>query len=380
MQGVVNVLCGAPYGYRYIRKSDHAPASYSVIDSEASVVRIVYELYTAKGLSIGAIARLLNERSIPTRKRISRWERSTVWAMLRNPAYKGTACFNKTKTSQRQRITRPIRLRRGLAPPDSASHERPRNEWCAICRSRLRRCYDAMGAGHFATASATRGSVFHSALDRSRRLRAEADETIDLIRKAGGEAIAIKGDVSSADDWAAAKDAVLKRFGRADILINNAGIYPFTTFDELDYEVWSKVLRVNLDSQFLGAKAFVPVMQQNSWGRIVNLASNAIGTNMAGFSHYMASKMGVIGSTRGLANDLGPSNITVNAVAPTLTKTPGTSLMSDELVKEITGSQSMKRFAEPKDIAGPIVFLTSDDAEFITGQLIVVDGGLYKVS
>src|SRR5215471_12996286 len=80
MQGVVNVLCGAPYGYRYIRKSDHAPASYSVIDSEASVVRMVYELYTAKGLSIGAIARLLNERSIPTRKRISRWERSTVWA------------------------------------------------------------------------------------------------------------------------------------------------------------------------------------------------------------------------------------------------------------------------------------------------------------
>src|SRR5215471_4461599 len=86
LQGVINVLCGAPYGYRYIRKSDHAPASYSVIDSEASVVRMVYELYTVKGLSIGAITRLLNEQSIPTRKRISRWERSVVWAMLRNPA------------------------------------------------------------------------------------------------------------------------------------------------------------------------------------------------------------------------------------------------------------------------------------------------------
>ena len=132
LQGVVNVLCGAPYGYRYIRKSEHAPASYSIIDSEASVVRMVYELYTAKGLSIGAVTRLLNEQGIPTRKQISRWERSTVWAMLRNPAYMGIACFNKTKSSQRQRITRPLRIRGGAAPRDSAHHERPRNEWIEI--------------------------------------------------------------------------------------------------------------------------------------------------------------------------------------------------------------------------------------------------------
>nr|WP_256465028.1 MULTISPECIES: recombinase family protein [unclassified Bradyrhizobium] len=115
MQGVVNVLCGAPYGYRYIRKTEHAPASYAIIDAEATVVRKVYEYYTVAGLSIGAITRLLNEQGIPTRKRISRWERSVVWAMLRNPAYKGTACFNKTKTAKRQRITRPIRLRGGFA-------------------------------------------------------------------------------------------------------------------------------------------------------------------------------------------------------------------------------------------------------------------------
>jgi site-specific DNA recombinase len=131
-QGVVNVLSGAPYGYRYIRKSDHAPASYAVIDAEAAVVRMVYEHYPVQGLGIGAITRLLNEEGVPTRKRISRWERSTVWAMLRNPAYKGTACFNKTKISKRQRITRPIRLRGGIAPRDSASHERPREEWIEI--------------------------------------------------------------------------------------------------------------------------------------------------------------------------------------------------------------------------------------------------------
>src|SRR6201984_3664993 len=132
LQGVVNVLCGAPYGYRYIRKTEHAPASYAIIDAEATVVRKVYEYYTVAGLSIGAITRLLNEKGVTTRKRISRWERSGVWAMLRNPAYKGTACFNKTKTAKRQRITRPIRLRGGLASRDSAHHERPREEWIEI--------------------------------------------------------------------------------------------------------------------------------------------------------------------------------------------------------------------------------------------------------
>ena len=132
LQGVVNVLCGAPYGYRYIRKTEHAPASYAIIDAEATVVSKVYEYYTVAGLSIGAITRLLNEQGVPTRKRISRWERSVVWAMLRNPAYKGTACFNKTKTAKRQRITRPIRLRGGFASRDSAHHERPREEWIEI--------------------------------------------------------------------------------------------------------------------------------------------------------------------------------------------------------------------------------------------------------
>jgi len=132
LQGVINVLSGAPYGYRYIRKSEHTSACYAIIDVEAAVVRMVYDHYTVRGLSIGAITRLLNEQGVLTRKGISRWERSTVWAMLRNPAYKGTACFNKTKSAKRQRVTRPIRLRGGVASRDSASHERPRAEWIEI--------------------------------------------------------------------------------------------------------------------------------------------------------------------------------------------------------------------------------------------------------
>ena len=126
------MLSGAPYGYRYVRKSDDAAARYEIIDAEADIVRMVYDLYTAAGMSIGAITRLLNERGVPTRKRLSRWERSTVWAMLRNPAYKGTACFGKTKTAPRERITRPLRLRGGVGSRDSAHHERPRTDWIEI--------------------------------------------------------------------------------------------------------------------------------------------------------------------------------------------------------------------------------------------------------
>ena len=131
-QGSANVLCGAPYGYQYVRKSDDAPACYRILADEAAVVRMMYGCYTVRGMSIGAITRMLNERGVPTRKRISRWERSTVWAMLRNPAYKGSACFGKTKIAMRQRITRRIRLRGGIAPRQSAHHDQPREQWIEI--------------------------------------------------------------------------------------------------------------------------------------------------------------------------------------------------------------------------------------------------------
>jgi site-specific DNA recombinase len=131
-QGVVNVLCGAPYGYQYVRKSDGAPASYRIIEDEAAVVRLVYECYTIQHMSIGAITRLLNERGVPTRKRISCWERSTVWAILRNPAYKGKACFGKTKLAMRQRITRRVRMRGHTVARQSACRDQPREQWIEI--------------------------------------------------------------------------------------------------------------------------------------------------------------------------------------------------------------------------------------------------------
>jgi site-specific DNA recombinase len=131
-QGAINVLSGAPYGYRYVKKSDNATAYYEVIETEADVVRLIFDNYTKGGLSINAIARLLNDRRIPTRTGSSRWERSTVWAMLRNPAYQGKACFGKTERAARKKITRPLRQRCGHSSRCGAHRERPRAEWIEI--------------------------------------------------------------------------------------------------------------------------------------------------------------------------------------------------------------------------------------------------------
>jgi site-specific DNA recombinase len=130
--GEVSVLSGAPFGYRFIRKTDHSAAYYEINEDQARVVRQIFELYSVQGLSIGAIARLMNEQAVPTCKRRGRWERSTVWGMLRNPAYKGEACFGKTTIAPRQRITRPVRMRGGVATRNSASHERAREDWITI--------------------------------------------------------------------------------------------------------------------------------------------------------------------------------------------------------------------------------------------------------
>src|SRR2546421_2978741 len=130
--GEVSVMSGAPYGYRYVRKTDESPAAYAVLEAEARVVRRVYEMYTVEGLSIGEITRRINAEGIPTRKASARWERSTVWALLRNSAYRGAACFGKTRISARTRVMRPQRRRGVTTPSTTAGHERPREEWIEI--------------------------------------------------------------------------------------------------------------------------------------------------------------------------------------------------------------------------------------------------------
>jgi site-specific DNA recombinase len=130
--GCINVLSGAPYGYRYVRKSDAAEAYYAVIEAEAEVVREVFELYTKELWSIGAIGRHLNQRGVSTRFNKGPWERSTIRGMLRNPAYQGTACFGKTERAPRQKITKPLRQKGGFSTRSSTSRERNAQEWIPV--------------------------------------------------------------------------------------------------------------------------------------------------------------------------------------------------------------------------------------------------------
>jgi len=120
-------------------------------------------------------------------------------------------------------------------------------------------------------------------------------------------------------------------------------------------------------------------MREKGWGRFVGISSNMVGLSLPGMSHYIASKMGIIGFMRGLANDVASHGITANAVLPGLTNTPATASQPDEMKRATWEQQAIKRLGEPRDITGAVLFLTSDDASFITGQAIVVDGGQYRI-
>jgi site-specific DNA recombinase len=130
--GCINVLSGAPYGYRYLKRTESTDACYLVDEAQAAVVREAFTWYTVEGLSIGAIVRRLNENKVPTRFGKSLWERSKVWAMLRNPAYVGRAAFGKTERAERKRVTRPLRKKGGYSARSSANRERPKDQWIAV--------------------------------------------------------------------------------------------------------------------------------------------------------------------------------------------------------------------------------------------------------
>ncbi len=130
--GSVNVLSGAPYGYQYVKKSETSPAYYDIIEEESAIVREVFRWYTEEAVSIGEIRRRLTARNVPTRSGKAAWDRSTVWGMLRNPAYQGTACFGKTEQTERKKITRPLRKQGGFSPRSSTHRERPKEEWLEI--------------------------------------------------------------------------------------------------------------------------------------------------------------------------------------------------------------------------------------------------------
>jgi NAD(P)-dependent dehydrogenase (short-subunit alcohol dehydrogenase family) len=200
----------------------------------------------------------------------------------------------------------------------------------------------------------------------------------ETVNKIGPTAHALQLDVTQEEDW---RSAALKGrdVGEVDIVVNNAGYFPNRSIDELDLPTWRKTMATNLDSHFLSAKYFLPTMRKKKWGRFVGISSNMVGLAIPGMSHYIATKMGIIGFMRGLANDVANDGITANAVLPGLTNTSATALQSEEQKRVTWEQQAMKRMGEPEDITGAILFLTSDDAAFITGQAIVVDGGQYRI-
>jgi NAD(P)-dependent dehydrogenase (short-subunit alcohol dehydrogenase family) len=216
---------------------------------------------------------------------------------------------------------------------------------------------------------------------------AQPDETIALIQETGARGIAHVGDISDPDTAGAVASTVEKEFGRCDILVNNAGIYPMAPFEELDFAFWRRMFAVNLDAMFLFCSALLPGMRSRGWGRVVNMTSNTVGLNITHCVPYIASKAGVIGFTRALASEVGVDGVTVNAIGPSLVQTPTTmnreagpgGLSPAEEAIFIANMQAVKRPQVPADLVGTMAFLSSEDAGFITGQTIMVDGGLVRL-
>ena len=208
-----------------------------------------------------------------------------------------------------------------------------------------------------------------------------------LVERAGGTANSVKCDVSDPSSVSALQREVEKSVGRCGVLVNNAGIYPMQTFDEITFEDWRRVLSVNLDSMFLMTKAFAAGMRQRCWGRIINIASDTVNLVVPGFTHYIASKAGVIGLTRALATEFSQEGVTANAIAPGQTRTPGTEsrktvpggMSQQEFFRVIANMQAIKRVETVADLVGIMSFLASDDAAFVTAQTIYVNGGLVRV-
>lgn len=201
------------------------------------------------------------------------------------------------------------------------------------------------------------------------------------ILNSGGKAIAIKTDVSNEESVNEMAKKTIEHFGSIDILVNTAAIYynlRLAPPEDLKVEEWERVLRVNLIGTWLACKAVFPYMKKSSKGKIVNISSDVVFAGVPGFLHYVSSKGGVVAMTRALAMEWGKYNINVNSVAPGYTMTDA----SLKKVKEAPESkdyvltrQCFKRLGQPGDIIGTVVFLASEDSDWITGQNICVDGG-----
>jgi 3-oxoacyl-[acyl-carrier protein] reductase len=203
------------------------------------------------------------------------------------------------------------------------------------------------------------------------------EEVAGEIRALGGECITVDFNVASQESVKAGVDAAIAKFHQIDVLVNNAGITRDALSMRMKADDWNKVIAVNLTGTFFTSQAVIPHMMKQRYGRIVSIASVVGEAGNPGQANYVASKAGIIGLTKCLAQELASRNITVNAVAPGFIDTDMTAVLTDEQKQKMMLKVPLNRLGLPQDIANAVKFLASDDASYITGQVIRVNGGMY---
>jgi len=208
----------------------------------------------------------------------------------------------------------------------------------------------------------------------------EAQQTASEIQAKGGKAISIKADVTSEEATLGIAKEALAKFGRIDILVNNAAmVYGITRkpFTEIPLDEWDKLMAVNLKGAFLCARAVFPQMKKQGKGKIINLSSETAFTGSKYMVHYVTSKGGIISFTKSLAVEVGQYGIRVNAIGPGFTDSEASRSLIDDIGRYDVSLTPLGRLEVPEDLVGALIFLASDESDFITGQTIVVDGGRY---
>jgi len=206
---------------------------------------------------------------------------------------------------------------------------------------------------------------------------AKLNETAAELAANGAQASAFAMNVSSEESIQSAAKAILEKFGKVEILVNNAGITRDGLMLRMKRADWDSVIGINLTGAFLLTQALLPAMLKNRWGRIVSIASVVGRAGQAGQVNYAASKAGLIGFTRSLAREVGSRGITVNAVAPGYIETPMTAVLSEQQNAAMMATIPLGRRGTPKDVAQAVCFLASDAASYITGHVLDVNGGMF---